>query len=148
MTRSIIVAAAVLLALSLPGGCGGGQGTYTLVPADGEFVRVDLTDMESEGGAFFTYVTSSGRPVDFLVSLDSRNLPTAFLDACRSCYRWKRGYAVDGEYVTCRKCGERFTIDSIQEGRASCVPVPLYSSRRRAELFIPVGELESAVKYF
>ena len=45
------------------------------------------------------------------------------LDACRTCYRWKKGYVLAGKEVVCLKCDMRFKLDSLAQGTGSCVPV-------------------------
>ena len=53
-------------------------------------------------------------------------MPHAVLDACRTCYRWKKGYALDGREVVCLKCDMRFKLDSLAQGPG---PVSRYTDR-------------------
>ena len=57
-------------------------------------------------------------------------MPHAVLDACRTCYRWKKGYALDGKEVVCLKCDMRFKLDSLAQGTGSCVPIALKTEQR------------------
>jgi len=75
-------------------------------------------------------------------------LPLAVLDACRTCYRWKKGYVLDGKEVVCLKCDMRFKLDSLAQGTGSCVPVALNTEQRGGILIIPVTELEAGARFF
>jgi uncharacterized membrane protein len=75
-------------------------------------------------------------------------VPHAVLDACRTCYRWKRGYALDGKEVVCLKCDMRFKLDDLAQGSGSCVPVALQAQQRGETLIIPVTELEEGARFF
>lgn len=141
------VAAALLLLFIA--GCGSrATGKDPRVLSDGAAATVSLREMGEKPARFFTYVSSSGRRVKFLIYRDSHGTYRAVLDACRKCFRWRKGYAVEEEYVVCRKCGERFELDSLHDGRGSCVPVPLTSSLQGEMLSIPVSELEAGEQYF
>jgi uncharacterized membrane protein len=70
------------------------------------------------------------------------------LDACRTCYRWKKGYALDGKEVVCLKCDLRFKLDGLARGTASCVPIALATEQRGEQLLVPVAELEAGADYF
>ena len=58
-------------------------------------------------------------------------MPHAVLDACRTCYRWKKGYVLDGKEVVCLKCDMRFKLDGLAQGTGSCVPIALKTEQRR-----------------
>lgn len=140
---------AAILSAAILYGCGGsGPLRDPRVRTDGKTVIVEIAAVEEKGFDFFTYVADSGVTVDFFVYRDSSGALRAALDACRKCYRWRRGYTLDGGHVVCRKCGERFDIDTLHEGRGSCAPIPLSSTGDGDTLRIPVAELEAGTSYF
>lgn len=140
--------AAILSAVILSGCGGSGPLRDPRVRTDGTTVTVEIAAVEEKGFDFFTYVADSGATVSFFVYRDSSEALRAALDACRKCYRWRRGYTFDGEHVVCRKCGERFEIDTLHEGRGSCAPISLSSTRDGNTLRIPAAELEAGKAYF
>lgn len=137
--------AACLLVLA---GCERRQAKYPVVSArDGE-VLVDLRGIAPGAGRFFTYHSVAGKPVDHLVYRDSAGAPHAVLDACRTCYRWKKGYILGRGEVLCVKCDMRFKLDALEQGTGSCVPIRLNAAQRGETLVIPVAELEAGARYF
>lgn len=109
---------------------------------------INLSGIGVESGRFHTYRSDSGRKVDFFVYRESSGVPHAVLDACRTCYRWKKGYALDGREVVCLKCEMRFRLDGLAQGTGSCVPIALKTEQRGDSLLIPVTELEAGVRFF
>lgn len=140
---------AVALCLLVVSGCGGQvREEDPGVRSDGTTVRVSLDDIGGKRGEFFTYTAPDGGRTDFIVYRESTETFRAVLDACRKCYRWRKGYVIDGDYAVCRRCGERYGLDNLEEGRGSCIPIPLTSGRDGNTLVIPVAELEAGARYF
>jgi len=111
-------------------------------------VTIEFSGISPESGFFHTYRSNSGKKVDFFVYRESSGVPHAVLDACRTCYRWKKGYLLDGKEVVCIKCDLRFKLDTLAQGTSSCVPIALKTELRTDTLIIPVGELEAGVRFF
>jgi uncharacterized membrane protein len=130
-------------------GCGQpNQAVYPVIPPEEGEVRVDLSAIGKGSGSFFSYPASSGRNVDYFVYKDSSGTARGVLDACRTCYRWRKGYRLEGDHVVCRKCDMEFTLDGLHEGTGSCVPIGIRSSTDNDTLIIPVTELEAGARYF
>ena len=129
-------------------GCSGNRTKYPEVRTRNGVVTVDISGVGAESGRFHTYRSSGGKQVDFFVYRESSGVPHAVLDACRTCYRWKKGYILEGKEVVCLKCGMRFKLDSLSEGTGSCVPIALKSQQRGDTLVIAVTELEAGVRFF
>ena len=148
ITRRPCFAALLMFAPVLAGCSGAGHLPDPRVRAAGSKVQVDAAPVAERGFEFYTYRSGSGVAVDFFLYRDGTGTLRAALDACRKCYRWKRGYSFEGEYVLCRKCGERYSIDSLHEGRGSCIPISLTSTEKDGLVLIPIEELEAAAAYF
>ena len=129
-------------------GCTGNKGKYPVLPEENQAVSADLSAIPDGSGLFFTYPSSSGRNVDYFVYKDSSGNARAVLDACRTCYRWRKGYRLEEDQVICIKCGMKFALDGLAEGTGSCVPIALTSRREGDGLVISVSELEAGAKYF
>ena len=142
-----ILALAVFLQLA-GSGCARDKPKYAELRARDGIVTIDISGIGAESGRFQTYRASSGKLVDFFVYRESSGAPHAVLDACRTCYRWKKGYVLAGKEVVCLKCEMRFTLDSLARGTGSCVPVALSAERREGALIIPAAELEAGARFF
>lgn len=144
-----LLAMSVAAALFFSTGCGSPRhGVYPVLQEEGGLIRVDLSLIESNSGRFFTYLSPSGRNVDFFVYKDSSGSPRAVLDACRSCYRWKRGYRLEEDHVVCSKCDLRFPLDGLAEGTGACIPIGLPGIREGGTFVISVSDLKAGEKYF
>lgn len=141
-----LVLGVLLLGATL--GCTGDKAKYPEVHARDGVVPVALAGVAPGAARFHTYRSQSGKKVDFFVYRDSSGEPHAVLDACRTCYRWKMGYVLDGDEVVCLKCEMRFKMDTLAQGSGSCVPIAVRSAPREAVLEIPVAELEAGARFF
>jgi len=129
-------------------GCARDTTKYAELRARDESLTIDLAGIGAESGRFYTFRSSSGKKVDFFSYRESSGAPHAVLDACRTCYRWKKGYLLDGKEVVCLKCDMRFKLDGLAQGTGSCVPVALKTEQRGDTLIIPVAELEAGARFF
>ena len=145
--KARILVLAVFLQVAF-GGCAQETTKYPEMRARDGVITVDLSGIGSGNGRFHTYRSSSGKKVDFFVYRESSGVPRAVLDACRTCYRWKKGYVLDGKEVVCLKCDMRFQLDNLAQGTGSCVPIALTTERRGDTLIIPAAELEAGVRFF
>lgn len=142
----ILVLGALLLGTGT--GCSRNNAKYPELSARGGIVSVDLSGFGPGSGHFHTYRSSSGKKVDYFVYRESFGPPHVVLDACRTCYRWKKGYILDGKEVVCLKCDMRFKLDGLAQGAGSCVPIALKTEQRGDTLIIPVTELEAGARFF
>jgi uncharacterized membrane protein len=148
--RPFLLASTLLtVAVLLSAGCGRpAHEVYPVLTSEEGIIKIDLSVIENGSGNFFTYPTSSGRNVDYFVYKDSSGTARGVLDACQTCYRWRKGYRLKGSRVVCRKCDMEFPLDGLFQGTGSCVPIRIRSSTDDDTLTIPVTELEAGAKYF
>lgn len=144
-SRGLALAAVLLATLA---GCSREEAKYPEVRARGGEVVVDLAGIGSGSGRFFTYRAGGGKRVDFLVYRQSSGAPHAVLDACRTCYRWRKGYLLSRGEVVCIKCDMVFKLDDLAQGTGSCVPIQVQAEHRGETLVIPAAELEAGARYF
>ena len=147
LRRQVCFAALCVL---LAAGCGGVPSERDeRLRVEGEAVTIATGHVGEQGWEFFTYLATSGRKVEFFVYRESSGEYRAALDACRKCYRWRKGYLIMGDgTIVCRTCGEAFEVDSLKHGRGACVPIPLTLTREGDAVFVPVSELEAGARYF
>lgn len=140
---------ALLLGTLLPGsGCSGDAARYPEVRARDGAVAVELAGIGAASGRFLSFRSGGGKVVDFLVYRDGSGAPHAVLDACRTCYRWRKGYLLSRGEVVCVKCDMVFRLDDLEKGTGSCVPIRLETQRRGETLIVPAAALEAGARYF
>jgi uncharacterized membrane protein len=146
--RAVPIIALGVFLLGVVSGCARDTTKYPEMRARDGVITVDLSGIGPESGRFHTYRSKSGKKIDFFIYRESSGVPHAVLDACRTCSRWKKGYALEGKEVVCIKCDMRFKLDSLAQGTGSCVPIALKTEQRRDTLIIPVSELEAGARFF
>lgn len=108
-------------------------------------IKIRLSELKERKAHFFAY--KSIQKINFIVISDHGEA-WSFFDACKECYRSKRGYRQEGDFIICNDCNNRFSFESIKRGLGSCVPVKLNSSMEGEFLVIEVKDLLEGERYF
>lgn len=121
----VLVLAGVLFAdYALDGGARR-AGQERVQPGPDGLVRIDVSSLESPMVRYFHFINAGNQEVEFFVSRDrSGELQVAF-DANEVCYKKRRGYRAEGDWVVCNACDKAFRIAEINDGGGGCKPVPL-----------------------
>ena len=109
LTRFSVVMAAFVMALFVAGNAHAlfAMGKYTSVePKDG-VVTIQVDDVD-DGEAHYYSLEKGGFEVKFFLLKSSDGVIRAAFDACDVCFREKKGYDQDGEFMVCNNCGMRF----------------------------------------
>jgi uncharacterized membrane protein len=104
-------------------------------------VSIAIANLPRNTAKFFCYRTSAGQRLRFILARDDDGKVHAVFDACSQCYRFHKGYAVSHGYLICRLCGNRYKLDHLDRGIASCVPVRLNTADRGAQVEIKIADL-------
>lgn len=144
IAAAIIAALAVLALLFInPAGrprCVELQGVDTL--------SVPLAALGVGTPKFFCFHDRRGDKLRFVLARGSDGKVRAVFDACRQCYKNREGFtAADGNLV-CRFCGNRYPVDHMMAGKASCAPVPLRTEVKDGAVKVKVSELTSGAALF
>lgn len=139
---------AVLLLAVIVGGCGPSPPVHKAVSCAGDEVRIPRAEVEDGSVHFFTY-DHRGTNVNFLVRTDGIGALHVHLDACYSCYQYKRGFVVEEEDLVCIACRLEYPIaDEIWDFIGACAPIPIHSSLDEDAVVIPRKMIEKASRYF
>lgn len=140
-------AALVLLATMLAA-CAPEVPAHRIVAAEGGVVGLPFAEVADGGVHFFTF-EHAGKNVNFLVRSDGRGTLRVHLDACYSCYRYRRGFVVEGADLLCIACRYTYPIaDEVWDFQGACAPIPIRSSVEGARLVVERAVLEKAARYF
>lgn len=141
-------AAAIVLLTFVLVGCGDKLPVHPGVSVEGESVRIPLSTLADGKVHFFTFGEGDER-VNFLVRTDRTGALHAHLDACYGCFRYRRGYAVEGGDVVCRACRYAYAVeDEMWDYIGACAPIPIRFRVVGGELRIDRRILERAGRYF
>ncbi len=143
------IAAALVLTLSLVGTSHAlfGFGKYTTVEAENGVVTIPVADV-SDGKSHYYLFSKDGFDVKFFLLKSSDGVIRAAFDACDVCFREKKGYDQDGEFMVCNNCGMRFHSSRINEVKGGCNPSPLARVYDDKIVSIKVKDILSGRGYF
>ncbi len=88
-------------------------------------VSIDTDNLRPGDVRFYTYRDPAGDKIRFLLARDSAGQIKGALDACRRCSTYGEGYTSSHGYLVCKYCGNRYKLEAMESGLASCVPVKL-----------------------
>jgi uncharacterized membrane protein len=97
---------------------------YTPVSATSS-ISIETNDLRQGDVRFFTYRDRAGDEIRFLLARDAAGRTKGAFDACERCYMYHKGYASSRGALLCRFCGNRYKLEAMESGLASCVPVKL-----------------------
>jgi uncharacterized membrane protein len=111
-------------------------------------VTVSTNDLTASSARFFCYRDLAGHIIRFVVARGDDGAIHSVFDACRQCYRFHKGYTVADGFLVCRLCGNRYKLDQMRTGLASCRPVQLENSEHGGKVEVRVAALEQGHSLF
>ena len=90
----------------------------------------------------FCYRDEAGKNLRFVLARGTDGKLRSVMDACSQCYSYHKGFAYSDGYLICRLCGNRYPIDHILSGKASCVPIAVPSREAGDKVTIRTADLE------
>ena len=120
---------------------------YQSVSPQDEVVSIPIDDVSDGNAHYYKYVQEGNEIRFFLMQSDDGVVRAAF-DACDVCFREKKGYSQDGDYVVCNNCGQRFHSSRINEVRGGCNPSPLVRSYDDDTVRIRLADIMAGREYF
>lgn len=111
-------------------------------------LTVSMARLQDGEARLFCYRDRGGERLRFLLASGDDGKVRAVFDACRQCYKFHQGYDVAHGMLICRLCGNRYPIDHMTDGEASCVPVSLAHHEDASKVEIKVSDLKSGASLF
>ena len=90
----------------------------------------------------FCYRDEAGKNLRFVLARGSDGKVRSVMDACSQCYSYHKGFAYSDGYLICRLCGNRYPVDHILRGKASCVPIAVPSNEADGNVNIRTADLK------
>lgn len=110
--------------------------THPAPPVRDGVVAVKAAELAEGKPVFYTLAIDSDKVSFFIVRIDGKI--ESYLDACRKCYPYRKGYRIDGKTLECVYCGVHYPMKDLKEGLGSCSPVILPGGQEGGEYRIPV----------
>jgi uncharacterized membrane protein len=138
----------MVLLLLLGWGCGRDAPEHQKVAAREGAVRLQRIAVDDGEVHFFTFAYQ-GKNVNFLVRRDGNGALHSHLDACYSCFKYKRGFVVEERDVVCTACRLAYHIDDeFWDTIGACAPIPIHHVIDGESVVIDERVLEQAARYF
>jgi uncharacterized membrane protein len=94
------------------------------IPIGGAGVlSIPLSQLSPGQAKLFCYKDTAGEKIRFILARGNDGAVHSVFDACRQCYAYHKGYRLTKNGLVCRLCGNRYSVDHMMAGKASCVPV-------------------------
>ena len=110
-------------------------------------VKIPLAQV-NDGTARFFHYTVQGKDIRFFVLKSSDGVIRVAFDACDICYKARKGYRQEGDFMICNNCRNRFPSVNINVLRGGCNPVPLEMTISGSTLIIKVLDILKGESYF
>jgi len=141
----LLIALALLLVVGgvaawalLPTGSGGVES----VRAVGGLVTIPAASLADGQARFYSYAGEGGDIAFFVVKSRDGIIRAAF-DSCDVCYKARKGYRQEGEFMVCNNCNQQFRTDLVNEVKGGCNPAPLQRELRGDQVVIRTADLEA-----
>jgi uncharacterized membrane protein len=116
-------------------------------PVNGE-VTIPVAKV-SDGQAHFYRIEDGGKEIRFFVVKGSDGAFHTAFDACDVCFREKKGYFQQGEFMICKECNKKFAIVRIgPHAIGGCNPSYLPAQQSADNIVISVNDLKAGSRFF
>ena len=90
----------------------------------------------------FCYRDDAGKKLRFVLARGTDGKVRSVMDACSQCYTYHKGFTYSDGYLICRLCGNRYPVNHILAGKASCVPVAVPSNEADGKVTVRTADLK------
>jgi len=118
-------------------------GSSCIAVSGADSIRIDVGGLKNGQALSYCYHGDTGERIRFVLARGDDGKVRSVLDARRQCFTYRKGYRLDDGVLVCRTCGNRYRIEQMTRGLASCVPVGLPHQEDANQVKIKVSDLSS-----
>lgn len=111
-------------------------------------VHISLSELKREDATFFEYNTSTKKTVHFFVVRDSDGGYRVATDACKVCFRERKGYRKEGDGMVCNECGHHSHVVDGAVTSESCSPERIPGKIEANMIVIAAADIEAKSALF
>jgi uncharacterized membrane protein len=112
-------------------------------------ITIELDQLARGQAKLFCYGGEAGEKIRFILARGNDGMVHTVFDACRQCYSYRKGYRLSPKgNLICRLCGNRYTVDHMMAGKASCVPVALPHQQVGSTIHISTADMRAGRSLF
>ena len=140
---ALLVGVTSVFAFSLPG-----MGKYQKAKAVNGVVIIPVAKVSDGAGHFYRF-TDNGKEIGFFIIKGSDGAFHTAFDSCDVCFKEKKGYFQQGDFMVCKNCNQRFASNRIgPHAVGGCNPSYLASATFGSNVVINAADLQAGAKYF
>ncbi|HEV2846261.1 MAG TPA: Fe-S-containing protein [Thermoanaerobaculia bacterium] len=124
------------------------SGFEQVAPDQGGQVRIAIGELGPQEARFFRFLNSGNQEVRFFVGRDSAGHVQVAFDANEECFKAKRGYRHEGEWLVCNKCDKSFRLSTVNSGGGGCTPVPVKHRVEGEQLVLAEADILQGWRFF
>ena len=129
-------------------GCGKLPAEHKIIKSEEGEIRIHLSEIRDGRVHFFTY-KKAGKRINFFIRTNGKDNLSAYFDACFTCYKYKKGYRVEGTDLVCNECSMKFRLaDEKWDNSRGCSPIQIKSKIDNGNLLIKAEDIEKGGKLF
>jgi uncharacterized membrane protein len=103
----------------------GKNGFERVSAGDDHVVSIDVAKLAPLQVRFYRFLNPANQEVKFFVGRDGGGTIQVAFDASEVCFKTKRGFKAQGDWVVCNKCDKSFRLAGVNNGHGGCEPVQL-----------------------
>lgn len=111
-------------------------------------VRIAVGDLTEDEVRFFRFLNTSNQEVKLFVGRDGGGTVQVAFDANEICFKSKRGYRHEGEWLVCNKCDKAFKLSEVNAGGGGCKPMPIRHQVAGTELVLAEADILEGWRLF
>lgn len=96
----------------------------------------------------FQFTNGLGQTIRFFLVKSTDGVIRAAFDACEVCWKAKKGYVQQGDFMVCINCGLKFRTDKVNELTGGCNPSPLARTVKDGKVIITVQDVLKGLRFF
>lgn len=124
-----------------------GFGKFQTVEAENGVVTIPVADV-NDGKAHYYVFKKNNHEIKFFLIKSNDGVIRAAFDACDVCFREKKGYDQEGDFMNCNNCGMKFHTSRINVVKGGCNPSPLARVNDGTNVIIKERSIMSGRGYF
>ena len=103
----------------------------------------------SDGQAHFYRFADAGKEIAFFVIKGTDGAPHVAFDACDACFKEKKGYSQEGNFMICQNCNMKFATNKIgKANNGGCNPSHLDYTLSAGNVVIKASDLAAGSRFF
>ncbi len=143
----LVVVCGLLAQLALAGRLG--KNAFERVNAGNDhLVKIDVGALAPLEVRHYRFLNPANQEVKFFVGRDGGGTIQVAFDASEVCFKAKRGFHPQGEWVVCNKCDKSFRLAGVNNGHGGCEPVQLAHRVEGDRVLIAEQDVLAGWRYF